>query len=88
MEWTLTFQGKHESNTDYYTLFLSRIETIRSHGGEPGFHNGVYQKHLSKLLDKQNISTSELIAMQTTRDGVKKKKDLEKKRKSRLVRNF
>ena len=33
LEWTLTFQGKNESNTDYYTLFLSRIETIRSHGG-------------------------------------------------------
>ena len=23
LEWTLTFQGKNESNTDYYTLFLS-----------------------------------------------------------------
>ena len=33
LEWTLTFQGKYEPNTDYYTLFLSRIETIRSHGG-------------------------------------------------------
>ena len=29
LEWTLTFQGKNESNTDYYTLFLSRIKTIR-----------------------------------------------------------
>ena len=47
---------------------------IRLHGGEPGFHNGVYQKHLSKLLDKQNITTSELIAMETTIDGVKKEK--------------
>ena len=63
-EWTLTFQCKHESNTDYYTLLLSRIETIRLHGGEPGFHNGVYQKHLSKLLEKQNMTALELIAIE------------------------
>ena len=36
LEWTLTFQGKNESNTDYYTLFLSRIKTIRLHGGNQG----------------------------------------------------
>ena len=56
LEWTLTFQGKQESNTNYYMLFLSRVKTIRLHGGKPGFHNGVYQKHLSKLLEKQNMT--------------------------------
>ena len=88
LEWTPTFQGKHESNTDYYTLFLSRIETIRSHGGEPGFHNGVYQKHLSKLLEKQNMTASEFIAMESARDGMKKRKDLEKKARESACEEF
>ena len=84
----MTFQGKQESNTDYYKRFLSRIKTIRLHGGEPGFHNGVYQKHLSKLLEKQNMTASELIAMESTRGGIETIKDLEKKRDSRLVRKI
>ena len=88
LEWTLTFQGKHESNTDYYTVFLSRIKTIRLHGGEPGFHNGVYQKHLAKLLSKSNITRLEFIGIGSTNDGLIKRKELKKKRKSRHVKSF
>ena len=53
LEWTLTYQGNGQSNTDYYTLFLSRIDTIRPHGREPGFHKGVVQKYLTKILEKK-----------------------------------
>ena len=34
----LGFQGKSASIDDYATLFCSRIDTIKAHGGEPGYH--------------------------------------------------
>ena len=34
----LGFQGKTATIDKYDTLFLSRIDTIRAHGGEPGHH--------------------------------------------------
>ena len=79
----MTFQGKHKSNTDYYTLFLSRIKKNRLQGGEPGFHNGVYQKHLVKLIETSNLTTTEFAER-----GSAIREELEKKRESRLVRNF
>ena len=58
-------------------MFLSRIETIRSHGGEPGFHNGVCQKHLAKLLIKNSINKLEFLGMGLISHGFAKRKELE-----------
>ena len=77
-EWTLTFQGKHKSNTDYYMLFLSRIKKTRLHGGERVFHNDVYQTHLAKLLSNNNLATLEFIGIGSSKEDLTKRKELEK----------
>ena len=66
LKWTLTYQSKDQSNTKYYTLFLSRIDIIRSHGGKPGFHREAFWKDLTKLLEKKGKTRVEFSAMGTT----------------------
>ena len=76
LEWTLTFQGKHDSNTDYYTVFLSRTKMIRSYDGEPGIHNRVYQKHLAKLLSKNSRTMEKNVSMGSSSNSIVASKEL------------
>ena len=43
----LGFQGKTASIDEYATLYGSRIDTIKAHGGEPGYHPA----QQSRILD-------------------------------------
>ena len=45
----LGFQGKTASIDEYATLYRSRIDTIRAHGGEPGYHPA----QQSRILDRE-----------------------------------
>ena len=52
-----------------------RIKTTRSNGREPGFHEEVYQKYLTKLLAKKK-NKAEFIAMGSSGNGFSVRKEL------------
>ena len=45
---------------------MSRIKTIRSHDGERGFRDEVFQGHLTKLLNQRGKSRAEFLGMGST----------------------
>ena len=73
LEWTLTHQDKYQSNTDYYTVFLLKIKMIKSHNGEPRFHDRICQKHLIKLLTKKNFYEDEKVIVKHANSFAKNK---------------
>ena len=37
-----TFQSEKQKNTSYYELFKYRRDTVKYHGGQPGYHERLY----------------------------------------------
>ena len=51
----LKYQGKTASIDDFLRLFRSRIDTIESHGGTPGYHPGQVDRVLARELAAVNM---------------------------------
>ena len=54
-------QRPDQSTDKFYRTFTAQVETIDANGGSAGFHNGVYNKHMLDLWDK-DLATSNLLA--------------------------
>ena len=50
LELATTYQEPQQSNTDYYALFKSGQDTVTVHGGQPGYHLELYDKHWKRLI--------------------------------------
>ena len=69
----LGFQGKTASIDEYATLFRSRLDTIKAHGGEPGYHPAQQQRILEREIKARgwneagyaNLATEDKIAFDT-----------------------
>ena len=59
----LGFQGKKASIDEYATLYRSRIDTIKAHGGEPGYHPAQQSRVLSRELKTRGMTDTEYAAM-------------------------
>ena len=53
----MKYQGKTASIDDFLRLFRSRIDTIESHGGTPGYHPGQVNRILARELALVNMDT-------------------------------
>ena len=51
----LGFQGKTASIDEYATLYCSRIDTIRAHGGEKGYHPAQQSRILERELKARGM---------------------------------
>ena len=51
----LGFQGKTATIDEYATLFRSRIDTIRAHGGEPGHHLAQERRILEREMQARGL---------------------------------
>ena len=51
----MTYQEPKHSKTHYYDLFKSRQDTVMVHGGHPGYHIKLYEKHWKRLMVTEGI---------------------------------
>ena len=59
----LGMQWPDQSTDKFYKTFTAQVDTINANGGREGFHNGVYNKHLLDLWDKELFTSNLLAAM-------------------------
>ena len=52
-----------QSMDDFNKTFTTQAETINENGGSAGFHNGVYNKHMMSLWDRDLVTADSLAAM-------------------------
>ena len=69
----LKYQGKTASIDDFLRLFRSRIDTIESHGGTPGYHPGQVNRVLARELATINMDDAAWDALKA--DAKKKLRD-------------
>ena len=56
-------QRPDQSSDEFYKTFTAQVDTINRNGGSAGFHNGVYNKHMLALLDRDLVTADSLAAM-------------------------
>ena len=61
----LSFQGKTTLINDYATLYRSRIDTIKAHGGEPGYHLAQQAQILDRELKAKGMDDAAYAALKT-----------------------
>ena len=49
-EFSTTFQSENQTNTSYYELSKSFRDTVKSHSGQLGYHERLYQKHWERIM--------------------------------------
>ena len=54
----MRFQGKSASIDEFATLFRSRIDTIRAHGGKPGHHPAQAKRILEREMKKMGLGNA------------------------------
>ena len=45
----------------YYRDFNAQVDTIKAHGGNPGYHSAVYHKHYEALTISKGCNTKETL---------------------------
>ena len=56
-------QRLDQSMNEFYKTFTSQVDTINANGGSVGFHNGVYNKHMLDLWDRDLVTANSLAAI-------------------------
>ena len=59
---TALFTNQMESKDtldEYYRVFKGQVDTIKVHGGNPGYHGAVYCKHYEALKIRKGYNTKE-----------------------------
>ena len=56
-------QRLDQSTDKFYKMFTAQVDTINANGGSAGFHNGVYNKHMLALWDRDLFTADSLAAM-------------------------
>ena len=56
-------QRLDQSMDEFYKTFTAHLDTIDSNVGRAGFHNGVYNKHMLALWDRDLVTADSLGAM-------------------------
>ena len=56
-------QRLDQSMDEFYKTFTAHVDTIDSNVGIAGFHNGVYNKHMLALWDRDLVTANSLGAM-------------------------
>ena len=46
LELSTNFKSAKQTNTSYYEIFKSRRDTVKAHGGQPGYRDSLYKKTL------------------------------------------
>ena len=59
----LGMQRPDQSKGDFYKTFTAQVDTINANGGSAGFHNGVYNRHVMALWDRDLVTADSLAAM-------------------------
>ena len=59
LELLTTFQYAKQTNTSYYELFKSRLETVKSHGRQSGYNERLYLKKWEH--GSENDTTMEIL---------------------------
>ena len=59
----LDTQRPDQSTNNFYTTFTMQVYTINSNGGSSGLHNGVYNKQMIDLWDRDLVTANSLAAM-------------------------
>ena len=60
------YLGTHwsdQSTDDFYKTFTAQMDTINANIGSAGFHNGVYNKHMLALWDRDFVTADSLAVM-------------------------
>ena len=53
----LGMQRPDQRTDEFYKTFTAQVDTIKANRGSPGFHNGVYNKHMLALWDRDLVTT-------------------------------
>ena len=61
----LGIQRPYQSIDNLYETFTVQVDTINSNRFSPGFHNGVYNKHMMELWDRDLVTADSLAAMRS-----------------------
>ena len=61
----LVTQRPDQITDDFYKTFTVQVDTINSNRVSPGFHNGVYNKHMMELWDRDLVTADSLAAMRS-----------------------
>ena len=82
-------QRPDQSTDEFYKTFTPQVDTINAHRGRSGFHNGVYNKNMLALWDRDLVNTDLLAAMipteKTTLENRLQKEAMESSCKEYLV---
>ena len=57
LKFSMLFQSAKQTNTSYYELFKSRQDTLKSHGGQPGYHEQLYKNTGSSSCWSMELQT-------------------------------
>ena len=55
-------QRPDQSTDEFYKTFTTQVDTINANGGSVGLHNGVYNKHMFALWDRDLVTSDSLAA--------------------------
>ena len=55
-------QRPDQSSDEIYKTFTVQVEMINANKGSTGFHNGVYNKHMLSLWDRDLVTNDSLVA--------------------------
>ena len=64
----LGMQRPDQSTDKFYKTFTAQVDSINANRGSPGFHNGVYNKHMLALWDMDLVTANLLSAMRPTEE--------------------
>ena len=73
-----------QSMDNFYKTFTAQVETINANRGIVGFHNGVYNKHMLELWDRNLVTTNLLAAMSPAKKSSLENR-IQKKRQRRAA---
>ena len=59
-------QRPDQIKNDFYKTFTAQVHTINVNGGSSGFQNGVYNKHMLALWDRDLVTAESLATMSPT----------------------
>ena len=55
-----TAQKSSGKTEEYFDIFKAQRNTVNTHDGRAGYHEGIFKKAMIKIMDERNKTTSEV----------------------------